>query len=223
MIALLRGELAKAVSTRTFWAFMLGNAAFAALNAVLVGAASGTLDSVTEKQEAVSSLPLLVLVWGLVGVAGEYRHRTAAPSALVARHGGFPPGDADRGLRPHRGRAGRRGLGGRRRRRPPALGRSARAGAVRRTGGRRRGGRPGRRCPLGDVGSGDRTLLRSQVLGVVAVLVVGFAVVPLISSVSEGAANLTPFGASAVLTGASTTPRSRRTPPRGSWSRGPSR
>ncbi|GAA4747618.1 ABC transporter permease [Nocardioides endophyticus] len=203
MIALLRGELAKAVTTRTFWAFLLGNAAFAALNAVLVGAASGTLDSVPEKQEAISSLPLLVLVWGLVGVAGEHRHRTAAPSALVARHG--------------RGtllamRIGAYGLTG------VALGVVVSVVGVA-VALPLLAAQPGpdlSAAQVSDVVAGNLVaaalsvtlgaaigaLLRSQVLGVVAVLVVGFAVVPLISSVNEGAANLTPFGASAVLTGA---------------------
>src|SRR3954471_9066369 len=45
--------------------------------------------SLADKTEAIAGLPLLVLLLGLVGAAGEYRHRTAAPAALAAgRDGG---------------------------------------------------------------------------------------------------------------------------------------
>jgi ABC-2 type transport system permease protein len=44
-------------------------------------------------------------------------------------------------------------------------------------------------------------LIRNQVLGVVTLLVVNFAVLPLLSGASESLGNLTPFGASSVLSG----------------------
>lgn len=56
-----------------------GGIAFTVLNAVIVALASGTIDEVPEKEEALAGLPILLLLWGLVGAAGEYRHRTAAP------------------------------------------------------------------------------------------------------------------------------------------------
>ena len=87
MTALLRGELMKTLSTRTLYAFLVGGVGFALLNVVIIAVASGNLRGVNQKDEALSCLPILLLVWGLVGAAGEYRHRTAAPAALVARHG----------------------------------------------------------------------------------------------------------------------------------------
>jgi hypothetical protein len=202
MTALLAGELRKTLTTRTLWAFAAGAVAFAALNAVIIAAASGTLTRVTEKQEALSALPVLVLAWALVGAAGEYRHHTAAPAALVARHG--------RGtlLAARMGAYGLTGL---------ALGLVASAASVavavpllaRMPGPALTTGQ------VGDVVTGNLVaavlsavlgaavgaLVRHQVVGLVLALVTNFAVVPLISGVSEGLGNLTPFGAASVLTG----------------------
>jgi ABC-2 type transport system permease protein len=202
MIALIRGELSKTLTTRTLWGFLAGGAAFAALNAVIIAAASGTLDSVDEKREAVSSLPVLLLVWGLVGAAGEYRHRTAAPAALAARHGrdlllaarftaygitGFALGAVVSAtsvavavplLEGHPG---------------PALGaadlRSAVAGNL----------VAGVLSAL--LGAAVGALVRNQVVGVVVVLLVNFAVVPLVAAADEALGNYTPFGAASVLSG----------------------
>ena len=52
---------------------------------LIIAVASGTLNDVPEKEEALSGLPILLLLWGLVGAAGEYRHRTAAPAARRRR------------------------------------------------------------------------------------------------------------------------------------------
>lgn len=49
---------------------------------MVVATASGDLGDVTHKQEAFAGLPVLLMLWGLVG-AGEYRHRTAAPTAVA--------------------------------------------------------------------------------------------------------------------------------------------
>ena len=203
MTGLVRGELGKTLTTRTLWAFVLGGAAFAVLNAVIIGAASGTLTRVSEKQEALSCLPVLVLVWGVVGAAGEHRHRTAAPAALVARHGrGTLLGArlvayALTGL----------GLG---------LVLSAVSVAVglpllaRMPGPDLTAGQVGSivagnlaACVLSAVlGAAVGAMIRNQVAGVVLALLVNFAVVPLVAGADEGLANLTPFGASSVLTGA---------------------
>lgn len=84
---LIKGELIKIASTRTLFGFLAAGVALTVLNVVIIAQASGPLDEVGEKEEALSSLPILLLLLGLVGAAGEYRHRTAAPAALVARHG----------------------------------------------------------------------------------------------------------------------------------------
>jgi ABC-2 type transport system permease protein len=87
MTALIRGELIKTVSTRTLPGYALTGVALAIANVVIVTQASGELDTVSDKQEAIAGLPIIVLLFGLVGVAGEYRHRTAAPAVLAAGQG----------------------------------------------------------------------------------------------------------------------------------------
>lgn len=197
---LLKGELIKTVTTRTVFAFALGGIAFTVLNVLIIAVASGTLDDLPEKEEALSGLPILLLLWGLVGAAGEYKHRTAAPAALVARHsravtllarmaayaltalviGGLMVAVSV-------------GLG------LPLL-----------------DGQPGADLTAGDVtaiavsdllafvlsaimGAAIGAIIRSPVAGVVVLLIVNFAVVPLIAGAHESLANLTPFGAAGVL------------------------
>ncbi|MFG3106727.1 ABC transporter permease [Streptomyces tendae] len=200
MSHLLRGELIKTVTTRTVLGFAVGAVAFAALNALVVAAWSGTLDEVPEKEEALSAMPILLLLWGLVGAAGEYRHRTAAPAALVGRR--------DRGV-VLSARIAAYALTG------LLLGALTTAVSV---------GlalpllsdQPGPDLTSTDVGAvvaGNLVafvlstilgaalgaLIRSPVLGVVVLLVVNFAVVPLLSGVWEAGVNLTPFGAAGIL------------------------
>ncbi len=202
MMALMRGELAKTLSTRTLFAFVLGGVAFAVLNAVIIAAASGTIDEVAEKQEALSSLPILPLLWGLVGAAGEYRHRTAAPAALVARCGRAAllfarlVAYALTGL----------GIG------------VVTTGAAVAVALPLLSSQPGPDLDSAQIGSMAAAnvaasalsaimgaalgaLVRNQVVGVVVLLVVNFAVIPLIAGTQEGLTNLTPFGASSVLSG----------------------
>ncbi|MBW8486334.1 hypothetical protein [Actinomadura parmotrematis] len=202
MIGLLRAELLKSVTTRAVWGFAIGAMAFAALNAVIVAAASGTLDEVTEKEEALSGLPVLLLLWGLVGAAGEYRHRTAAPAALVARRG--------RGtvLAVRIAAYALTGLG-------LALLTNAVAVGV---GLPLLAHHPGPDLTSGQVtgvvahnvlalvlatvlGAALGALIRSPVAGAVVLLLLDLVVLPLVSGAWEGAANLTPFGAASVLTG----------------------
>ncbi|GAA1368428.1 ABC transporter permease [Streptomyces beijiangensis] len=200
MSHLLRGELIKTVTTRTVLGFAVGGVVFAVLNVLVIAVASGTLDKVPEKEEALAGLPILLLLWGLVGAAGEYRHRTAAPAALVGRR--------DRGV-VLSARIVAYALTG------LLLGTLTTIVSV---------GlalpllsdQPGPDLTSGDIGAvvaGNLVafvlsailgaalgaLIRSPVLGVVVLLIVNFAVVPLLSGVSESGVNLTPFGAAGIL------------------------
>ena len=84
MTAVIRGELIKAVTTRTLFGYAGLGVALVIANVLIVTQFSSELDHVSDKQEAIAGLPVLLLLLGLVGAAGEYRHRTAAPAALAA-------------------------------------------------------------------------------------------------------------------------------------------
>ncbi|WP_121710515.1 ABC transporter permease [Streptomyces sp. E5N91] len=200
MSRLLRGELIKTVTTRTVLGFAVGTVAFAALNALVVAAWSGTLDEVPEKEEALSAMPVLLLLWGLVGAAGEYRHRTAAPAVLVGRRGRGVVLSARIAAYALTGLL----LG--------ALTTTVSVGLALPL----LSDQPGPDLTSTDVGAvvaGNLVafvlstilgaalgaLIRSPVLGVVVLLVVNFAVVPLLSGVWEAGVNLTPFGAAGIL------------------------
>ena len=200
MIHLLRGELIKTVTTRTVLGFALGGVAFAVLNVLVIAVWSGTLDKVPEKEEALSALPILLLLWGLVGTAGEYRHRTAAPAALVGRR--------DRGV-VLAARIAAYALTG------LLLGTLTTMVSVG-LGLPLLGDQPGPDLTSGDVGAvvaGNLVafvlsailgaalgaLIPSPALGVVVLLIVNFAVVPLLSDAWESGVNLTPFGAAGIL------------------------
>lgn len=83
-MTLILGELRKLLTIRTALWFALASVALAVLNVVIVSLASGTLDEVTEKEEALGGMPLLLLFFGVVAVTAEYRHRTAAPAVLAS-------------------------------------------------------------------------------------------------------------------------------------------
>jgi hypothetical protein len=83
-MTLIVGEVRKLLTIRTALWFALASVALAALNVVVVGLASGTLDELTEKEEALGGMPLLLLFFGVVAVTAEYRHHTAAPAVLVS-------------------------------------------------------------------------------------------------------------------------------------------
>jgi ABC-type transport system involved in multi-copper enzyme maturation permease subunit len=74
------------VSTRTALAYAAGAVAVALLN-LLVMVLAEDLVVVDDKREAIAGFPILLLLLGIVGAAGEYRHRTAAPAALAAGRG----------------------------------------------------------------------------------------------------------------------------------------
>jgi len=200
MTRLLKGELVKLLTTRTLLFYALAGLALTVFNVVIVTVASGDLDAVGEKQEALAGLPILLLLLGLVGAAGEYRHRTAAPAALISH--------ADRGQL--------------------LLVRAiVYAGAGLLVGGLMVGVSLGLGLPLlashsgpaltaaeifpvagGDLaasvlfaimGVAIGALVRNQAAGVVALMLLNFILNPLVSMADESAGNYTPFGAAAVL------------------------
>jgi ABC-2 type transport system permease protein len=85
MSSVVRGELIKTVSTRTVLGYAICGVALALLNVLIeVLASDEHLLTVDDKQQAIAGFPILLLLFGIVGAAGEYRHRTAAPAALAA-------------------------------------------------------------------------------------------------------------------------------------------
>src|SRR3954453_14667632 len=92
MTTLIRGELIKATTTRTIFAYgALAVALAVAQVLALILPAGGDPMSLADKTEAIAGLPLLVLLLGLVGAAGEYRHRAAAPAPPAKPGPGRPP------------------------------------------------------------------------------------------------------------------------------------
>jgi ABC-2 type transport system permease protein len=201
MTALLRGELIKTVTTRTLFGYAALGVALAIAN-VLIVTLSGDLVTVADKQGAIAGLPMLLILFGLVGAAGEYRHRTAAPAALaaggrggqllLARAGAYAATGLALGaltsavalalgLPLLSGEAG------------PGLGSGVIAAVA-------AGSIVGAAlCAIMGVAAG--ALVRNQVAGVVGALILMFVATPLLNIVDETAAGLSPFGAAAVLAG----------------------
>jgi ABC-2 type transport system permease protein len=201
MTAMLRGELIKTVTTRTLFGYAALGIALAIAN-VLVVALSQDLVTVADKQEAIAGLPILLILFGLVGAAGEYRHRTAAPAVLatggrrgqllLARAGayaltGLALGAVTTAFSLALGLPLLSGEPG------PGLGAgeiaAVAAGSVAGAG----------LCAIIGVAAG--ALVRSQVVGVVGALILMFVATPLLNVADETAAELTPFAAAVVLAG----------------------
>src|SRR5918996_2062868 len=201
MTALIRGELIKTVSTRTALGYLAIGTALAVVNVLIVSQFS-VLDTVSDKRDALAGLPILLLLFGLVGAAGEYRHGTAVPAALVARRG--------------RGwllvaRAGAYAATG--------LAIAAVMVAVSLAVGLPLvANEPGPKLPVGDialvaggslvaatlsatVGVAVGALVRNQVASVVGALILAFLGMELLAAVNEDAVGFTPFGAAAILAG----------------------
>jgi ABC-2 type transport system permease protein len=86
LIALLRGELIKVRTTRTALGFAIASVLLVVAY-VLVSLLASDPTTVSAKRDALNvggvlSVPLLI--FGIVGATGEYRHRTIAPAALIA-------------------------------------------------------------------------------------------------------------------------------------------
>jgi ABC-2 type transport system permease protein len=202
MTALIRGELIKTVSTRTLLGYAVIGVALAIANVVIVTQFSGDLDTVSDKQEAIAGLPIIVLLFGLVGATGEYRHRTAAPAALaagrdralllLARAGAYAVTGLAVGalmvavalvlglpvLAAHPG---------------PGLGSHDVALVA--------GGSLIAAALSAIMGVAVGALVRNQVAGVVGALILAFVVSPLIATIDETAVEFTPFGAAFALAG----------------------
>ena len=207
MTTLIRGELIKAITTRTIFAY----AAMAVVLAVGQVLASllpgwGDLMSQDDKKEALGVLPLLVLLLAIVGAAGEYRHRTAAPAALVAGR------DAGRLLV---ARAGAYAVAG------AAVAALATVITLA-VGLPLLADRPGPAVSAGDValiaggslvaaallavfGVALGALVRNQVAAVTGTLIVIFVVLPLVQALSGTILDVTPFGAAQGVAGAGLT------------------
>ena len=201
MTALLRGELIKTVTTRTLFGYAALGVALAIAN-VLIMTLSKDLVTVADKQEAIAGLPMLLILFGLVGAAGEYRHRTAAPAALaaggsrgrllLARAGAYAVSGLALGALTSAASlalglpllSGEGGLGlGSGKIAAVAVGSVVGAGL----------------CAIMGVAAG--ALVRNQVAGVVGALILMFVATPLLVIASDTAAEVSPFGAAVVLAG----------------------
>ena len=202
MTALLRGELIKTATTRTLFAYAAIGVALVVANVLIVTQFSSELDHVSDKREAIAGLPILLLLLGLVGAAGEYRHRTAGPAALAAGRGG------GRLLLARAGAYAVTGLA-------VALLLAAVSLAI---GLPLLASEPGAALGFGDVaavaggsllaaalsammGVAVGALVRNQVAAVIGTLILIFVVSPLLNVVDEASLELTPWGAAAVLAG----------------------
>jgi ABC-2 type transport system permease protein len=86
MTHLLRGELIKLRSTRTAFGFAAA-AVLLVLAVVLVIALAGEPESAEDKADALNvggTLSVVLILFGIVGATGEFRHRTLAPTLLIA-------------------------------------------------------------------------------------------------------------------------------------------
>jgi ABC-2 type transport system permease protein len=205
MTAVLKGELIKTVSTRTVLAYVAGALAFAMLN-LLVSVLAEDLVTLDDKRAAVAGFPILLLVLGIVGAAGEYRHRTAAPAALAAGR--------DRG-QVLIGRAGAYALTG-------AAIATLTLAVTFAVGLPLLGGEPGAALDGGDlflIGGGSvlaaaisaimgvavGALARNQVAAVVGTLLLLFVAMPLLQLVSQTLFELSPFVAATAVAGDTST------------------
>jgi ABC-2 type transport system permease protein len=200
MTALARGEVIKTLTTRTLFGYAALGVALAIAN-VLIMTLSKDLVTVADKQEAIAGLPMLLILFGLVGAAGEYRHRTAAPAALaagsrgrllVARAGAYAVTGLVLGALttavslalglPLLSAEGGPGLGSGE---IVAVAAGSVVGAA--------------LCAIMGVAVG--ALVRSQVAGVVGALILMFVGTPLLVIANDTAAEVSPFGAAAVMAG----------------------
>jgi ABC-2 type transport system permease protein len=202
MTALVRGELIKTVSTRTVLGYAAGAVGLAILTVLIEILEADTLVSASDKQQTLAGLPILLLLFGIVGAAGEYRHRTAAPAALF---GGRGRGQV---LLARAAAYAVTGAG------VAALALVATLGI----GLPLLANEPGPALDAGDIalvvggsllaaalsgimGVAVGALVRNQVAAVIGALILMFVVTPLLETVSEKLVDFTPFGAALIVAG----------------------
>ena len=86
VIPLVHGEMIKVRTTRTALGFGIASVLLV-LAVVLITILAGDPDTVQEKKDALNlggALCIPLLLFGIVGATGEYRHRTLAPAVLIA-------------------------------------------------------------------------------------------------------------------------------------------
>jgi ABC-2 type transport system permease protein len=90
MIALVQGEMIKVRTTRTALGFGVA-AVLLVLAVVLITVLAGDPTTAQEKRDALNvggALSVPLLLFGIVGATGEFRHRTLAPAVLISPHRG---------------------------------------------------------------------------------------------------------------------------------------
>lgn len=88
MIALVRGEMLKVRTTRTALGFASASILLV-LAVVLITILAGDPTTQQEKMDAFNiggALSIPLLLFGIVGATGEFRHRTLAPAVLISPH-----------------------------------------------------------------------------------------------------------------------------------------
>ena len=86
MIALIGGEMIKVRTTRTALGFAVATLLLV-LAVVLISILAGDPTDVDSKRDALNTggvMGVTLLLFGIVGASGEYRHRTIAPAVLIA-------------------------------------------------------------------------------------------------------------------------------------------
>jgi hypothetical protein len=87
MTRLLAGELLKVRTTRTAFGFAIAALLLALATVLIVSLAGGGPETIRDKRSAIafgSVISAVLLIYGVVGATGEFRHRTLAPAVLIA-------------------------------------------------------------------------------------------------------------------------------------------
>jgi hypothetical protein len=86
VIALIQGEMIKVRTTRTALGFAVATLLLV-LAVVLISILAGDPSDIDSKRDALNTggvMGVTLLLFGIVGASGEYRHRTIAPAVLIA-------------------------------------------------------------------------------------------------------------------------------------------